>query len=165
MAHDRLRSSRLASRDVGPRSKHGGDLRRVAAVVVAAAGLVVGLAVPSSAADVPTAKQLVQKLVDEDVCDGVHLVDAAQLEVTCRTDSHGRLPIRVTAFLGHRGLVKGLRRHIDKTCAQLEQLPLTSGPETFALVVGPTWYASAEPAFNKAIVRRIGGKVKRSTCT
>lgn len=132
--------------------------------MVAAAGLVVALAIPVSAGEAPTAKQLVQKLVDEDVCDGVHLVDAAQREVTCRTSSHGRLPIRVAAFLEQRGLRKALRRHIDETCAQLEQLPLTSGPESFALVVGPTWYASAEPAFNKAIVRRIGGKVRRYTC-
>jgi hypothetical protein len=140
--------------------------RRIAAAVIVAA--VLGLAAaptPAAAAtDAPTATQLVKKLVHAGVCTQVLVVDAGAHEVKCRTDVHFRLPIRIYAYAARGRFLKALHHEIDETCALADQLPSTAGVNSFDLVVGATWFATAEPILHKKIVKQIDGKVKTYTC-
>jgi len=136
---------------------------RAGAAVITA--VVIGLAAPAAAAtDAPTATQLVKQLVHEGVCTRLQVVDGAGHEVKCRTNVHFRLPIRVTAYAAHGRLLKAIQHEIDETCALAHQLPNNGAASSFPLVVGATWFATAEPVFDKKIAKRLGGKVKTYTC-
>ena len=146
--------------------KHDARARRVAAAAVVAVvlGLAAAPAPAAAAADEPTATQLVKKLVHAGVCKQVLVVDTAGNEVKCRTDVHLRLPIRVFAFSARGRFQKAIQHEIDETCALADQLPSAAGPSSFDLVVGPNWFATAEPRLHKKIVKQIDGKVKTYTC-
>jgi hypothetical protein len=146
--------------------KRDARARRIAAAAIAAVvlGLAAAPAPAAAATDAPTATQLVKKLVHAGVCTQVLVVDAAAHEVKCRTDVHLRLPIRITAYAARRRFSKALHHEIDETCALQDQLPSPAGASSFDLVVGPNWFATAEPLLHKKIVTQIDGKVKTYTC-
>ena len=146
--------------------KHDARARRIAVVAVVATvvGLAAAPAPAAAATDAPTATQLVKKLVRAGVCTQVLVVDKAGNEVKCRTDVHFRLHIRVFAYSARGRVQKAIQHEIDETCALADKLPGAAGASSFPLVVGPSWFATAEPLLHKKIVKQIGGKVKTYTC-
>ena len=124
-------------------------------------------AVPAPAAaepDPPTATQLVKKLVREGLCTHLEVVDGAGHEVKCGTSVDLRLPIRIYAYATRGPLQKTLQREVDDTCALAGKLPSDAGLNSFRLVVGRTWFVTAEPILRNKIVKHIGGTVKTFTC-
>ena len=77
---------------------------------------------------------------------------------------HLRLPIRIYAYSARGRFQKRIQQEIDETCALANQLPSAGGANSFPLVVGHTWFVTAEPILHKKIVKQIGGKVTTFTC-
>ena len=136
----------------------------MAATVAVFLGITAAPPPAAAATDPPTATRLVKKLVQEGVCTHLQVVDPTGHEVKCRTKVHLRLPIRVTAYSTQPRLKMALQLEIDDTCDVAGKFPSSAGPTSFDLVVGHTWFVTAEPILHKKIVKQIGGKVKTYTC-